>query len=127
MKNYIPKEKVDIKALDYLKTLSFEEISSEDIPELLVWFQDLNWGNANGIAAFLMPYINNIKNELITILNGKDGQWKRGILAALVAKTSAIPDPQLLSIITRIAKQPSEDDKEEGVDIVANKIISKFN
>jgi hypothetical protein len=66
-----------------------------------------------------------MKNELITILTGTDGEWKRGILAALVAKTSVKLDPELLSVTERIAKHAIYDDKEEGVHIIAKKIIAK--
>lgn len=124
MKNHIPKAKGDVEAVGYLKTLSFETLRS-DVPELLIWFQDLNWGLSDGIAAFLIPHVNEIKNELITILNGSDGEWKRGVLIAFVAKTLIKLDPELLSVIKRIAELPNKNEKDEGVDIIAKKIIAK--
>ena len=77
MKKYLPINKDDIKAIKQLETLSFEVVS-DDVPELLTWLQDLNWEVARGISGFLVPYINQIKYDLIDILNGEDPLWKWG-------------------------------------------------
>jgi hypothetical protein len=79
MKDYIPKNKFDIEAAERLKLLEFEAISA-DIPELLEWLQDMNWPVAHEVAQYLTPHVNEMKDELLSILNSDDGMWKYWIV-----------------------------------------------
>jgi hypothetical protein len=123
MKNYIPKNKGDGEASNYLKGIPIE-IVREDVSELLTWLQDMHWDAAQGIADYFVPYVNEIKTELIEILNGTDAEWKFNVMACIIEKSNKKLDPILITVLKRIAERPLLQDKNEELDILANKIIS---
>ena len=122
MKNYIPKSKSDVNAVEHLKSLSFEAVKA-DIPELLECMQDMHWDIAHGVAEYLVPYVNEIKKELLFILKTNDEIWKFGIISSLIAKSSNKLDEELISILKRIAEHPTKSEIEDEVDVAAKDII----
>lgn len=122
MKNYIPGSKDDPEAISNLKNRSFEEVK-QDIPTLLEWIQDLHWDVAHDICDWLIPHINKITNELLYIINTNDEEWKFNILIRLIAKSPHQLAPELLSVIKKIAENPTHREALEEVNIVAKKII----
>jgi hypothetical protein len=113
IRELIPKDKFDEEVIDRLKALSFEQINPI-IPELLEWLQDINWPISGPIAQLLNPFVNRITPEIIKILKTDDGLWKLWILVTLTRTTT---DPVLLAEIERIAKCPTRDEIEEGVNL----------
>jgi len=123
MKNYIPTSKGDIRAVKNLSRLSFETISA-DVPELLVWMQDMNWPVGRGIAIYLRPHINEIKESLLDILKSNDDIWKYWIISSLIAHSKIKLDQELISMIKKIADHPTKFEIDEGVDVAAKRIIA---
>jgi hypothetical protein len=120
IRELIPKDKFDEEVIDRLKALSFEQINPI-IPELLEWLQDINWPISGPIAQLLNPFVNRITPEIIKILKTDDGLWKLWILVTLTRTTT---DPVLLAEIERIAKCPTRDEIEEGVNLEAISILN---
>ena|SRR5437588_6963061 len=123
MKKHIPKNINDLKAVEYLKSLPFETVRS-DIPELLEFLQDFHWDIAHKVAPYLIPHINQIKHELLFILNSKDEEWKFHIIRGLIEHSANKLDEDLIKIIRRIAEQPTEREIQSDVDWAAKKIIA---
>jgi len=106
--------------------MSFEAVKS-DVPELLTWFQDVNWPVTKGIAEFLIPHLNEVTNDLIEILNSDDDPWKWGILVVLIENTQKKIAPELLSVIKSIVINPTESEKDNDVDIASKRIVELNN
>ena len=126
MKNYIPKSKFDLDAIEELKTLSFETVKA-NVPKLLEWMQDMNWPVGYGIATYFAPHVNSIKKELLDILNTDDELWKYWIIGSLISRSHDNPDQELIFIIKRIAEHPTKNEKEDCVDEVAIAVIADKN
>jgi hypothetical protein len=124
MKDYIPKNKFDFEAVENLKLLKFESIRN-DIPALLEWIQDMNWPVAYGVAEYLSPHINEMKDELLGILNSDDGMWKYWTVI-LISRLPSKPDPELISAIKRISDSPSKIEVEDEVNEVAKEVLIKL-
>jgi Domain of unknown function (DUF5071) len=124
MKEYIPKTKDDLTAIHYLQLCSFDEIK-DDINVLLEYLQDLHWNVARDIGAYLAPYVNNFSMELLRILSSNDNEWKFGILTGLVAESKVELNQELIAALNRIAKNPTDGEIYEGVNILAENIIQK--
>lgn len=122
-RNYIPKNKSDIGAVERLKCLPFETIR-KDVPQLLEWMQDGHWDVAHGIAAYLIPHVNEIVQELLFVLNTDDGMWKYFVICGLIGRSEEKLDPILIEALTRIAVHPSKIDAEDAVDDVAKDVIA---
>lgn len=125
-KNYIPTNIYDIEAVERLKYLPFESVK-KDVPALLEWLQDTHWDVAEDIAKYLEPHVNEIKNELLYILNSNDGMWKYFVIYILIARSRDKLDPALVDTLRRIAEHPSDIDAEDTVDEAARDILmNKF-
>jgi hypothetical protein len=123
MKNYIPKNKSDFTAIEYLKSLPFEVVRS-DIPKLLEWLQDLHWEIAHEVAPYLIPHVNEIKDDLLFILSTNDEEWKFNIIRGLIEHSTNKLNEDLIKVIRRIAERPTEREIESDVDWAAKKIIA---
>jgi hypothetical protein len=120
IKGLIPAHKDDQKVIEKLKKLSFEEIKPI-IPDLLEWLQDMNWPIAGPVAEILKPFSDSIVPEIIKILKTNDGFWKWGTLTTLARTTT---NQMLLTEIERMAKFPTRDEIEEGLNVEAIAILN---
>lgn len=121
-KDFIPTSIYDIAAVERLKRLPFESVK-EDVPALLEWLQDTHWDVAEGIAKYLVPHVNEIKQELLFILNSNDGMWKYFVMYILIGRSQDKLDPALIEVLRRIAEHPSDIDAEDAVDEAAKDIL----
>lgn len=121
----IPKDKEDVSFIDHLKLMQIEDIR-HIVPNLLEWIQDGNWIQAKLIINYFSPHINEIENEIITILKGDDSTWKYWTLSGLIYHSNVEPSNNLFSVINDLYINPTVSDKEEEVDIVANEILEKY-
>lgn len=120
IRELIPEHKDDQEVIERLKKLSFEEIKPI-IPDLLEWLQDMNWPIAGPVAEILKPFSDNIVPEIIKILKTTDGFWKWGTLTTLARTTT---NQMLLTEIERMAKFPTRDEIEEGLNVEAIAILN---
>lgn len=107
MKKHIPKHKSDIEAIVFLNSSTFDDIKS-DVPRLLELIQDLNWDVARDVGKYLTPYVNEIKDELIFILNSDDDEWKFGVMVALIGKYQNKLDKDLILTLNMISESPTK-------------------
>ncbi|CAA9200038.1 hypothetical protein FLA105534_02934 [Flavobacterium bizetiae] len=118
IKTLIPKDKFDFETVEKLTKYSFKDIEPI-VPDLLEWLQDINWPISQPIAEFLIPFSEEIAPEILKILKGKDEIWKYWILTTFGKN---IKNELVLQEINRIAKNPTQDEIDEGVDEIANEI-----
>ena len=121
-KDFIPTSIYDIAAVERLKKMSFESVK-EDIPALLEWLQDTHWDVAEGIAKYFEPYVNEIKQELLFILNSSDGMWKYFVMYILIGRSRHKLNAELIEILRRIAEHPSDIDSEASANEAAKDIL----
>ncbi len=128
MKNnkLVPKDKEDLEFINELKSKSIVEIK-DIVPELLEWTQDMNWPQTRLLVDYFSPYINEIDIHIIEILKGNDSIWKYSVLLGLISNSNVIPNNKILGVINEIYKNPSKDDKEEEIDVLAQEIIEKYH
>lgn len=124
-KNLIPKGKEDTNFINVLKMKSISEIR-DLIPQLLEWMQDGNWPQAPLIADYFSPYINEIQEELISILRGDDAMWKYWILHSLILHSEITPSQKILLEVKNVYLNATPHDKEAEVDIIASEILEKY-
>lgn len=126
MKDLVPKHKDDLSSVERLESYEFSELKPI-VPELLEWLQDMNWPIAFYMANLLRPHINEMADELITILNKKDDpMWKYWVLTLMSGYKSKI-DLQLMQEIKRIKDQPDFLEIECEVDEIAGDILAYQN
>lgn len=118
IKSLIPKDKFDLETVEKLKQHSFEDIEPI-IPDLLEWLQDMNWPVSQPIAAFLLPFSEEIAPEIVKILKGKDEMWKYWIL---VTFGKNIKNKWVVQEITRIAENPTQDEIDHELNVIAHEI-----
>ncbi len=121
-KDFIPTSIYDLSAVERLKKMPFESVK-DDVAELLEWLQDTHWDVAEGIAEYLVPHVNEIKQELLFILNSNDGMWKYFVIYILIGRSQYKLDPELIEVLRRIAEHPSDVDAEDTVDDAAMDIL----
>jgi hypothetical protein len=125
-RHYIPKDKEDLDFVNELQSMKIEEIK-DDIPRLLEWIQDGNWPQAPYIYNYLIPYVNNIEEEIINILRSDDEMWKYWLITGLLYHSKFTPSVSIMAELKKLSTNPSDDEKEAEVDISALDVISKFN
>lgn len=124
-KNLVPNNKEDSNFIHDLKLKSISEIR-DIIPQLLEWMQDMNWPQAPLIADYFSPYINEIQEELISILKSNDEIWKYWILHGLILHSEITPGQKILLEVKRVYLNASKQEKEEEVDVIAKEILEKY-
>jgi hypothetical protein len=120
----VPTHKSDLDACINLSVASDEEVEKK-ISELLEWIQDINWPVAPLICERLKdigaPLIEPVRN----ILSGGDDVWKYWVISNLLEVASKETVCQLRSELENIAKNPTESEKAEEVNIVASEVLVK--
>ena len=94
----LPMSKEDLDFITNLRLKSISEIRII-IPQLLEWTQDINWPQTSLIVNYLSSHINEIQEELISILKSNDEVWKYSILHGLIFNSSNIPSDKILLAI----------------------------
>lgn len=125
-KNLVPKNKEDSNFINNLKLKSISEIR-DIIPQLLEWMQDMNWPQAPLIADYFSPHINEIQEELISILKSNDEIWKYWILHGLILHSEITLSQKILLEVKRVYLNASKQEKEEEVDVIAMEILEKYH
>ena len=123
--NIIPKDKEDVNFIKNLERSDFNDIRKL-IPDLLEWVKDGNWPQADLISQYLSPFINEFPDEIIFILKGKDEMWKYWVLKLLILDSEYKPMDRILFQIREIFLNPTKDDKEAEVDVIADEVLKKF-
>jgi hypothetical protein len=122
--NIVPNNKHDFQACKRLSLASDDEVI-ECLVELLEWLQDINWP----VTPYVIERIYKLDSALIEpireILNSTDGVWKHIIISQLIGKTSKKTRLELKGEILRLIKNPTKNDINEEVNMVAKEVLHK--
>jgi len=110
----IPTSKYDLEAVDALKNASAEEVL-RDADKLLEWLQDCNWPVFEGVIGKLSHYGFELYEPIARILHGTDSIWKANIVGFLIPNFSDESQLRYNELLTRLIKNPSDSDFEEGL------------
>jgi hypothetical protein len=110
----IPTSKYDLEAVDALKNASAEEVL-RNADKLLEWLQDCNWPVFEGVISKLSRYGFELYEPIARILLGTDSIWKANIVGYLIPKFSGESQLRYNELLTRLIKNPSSSDFEEGL------------
>ncbi|MFL9844236.1 DUF5071 domain-containing protein [Flavobacterium rhizosphaerae] len=128
MKDYtylVPKDKFDDTHIEELNTYSISEIRSI-VPALLEWLQDANWPVSRPISEYFSPYINQIQEEIVSILKSDDEVWKYWILLLLI-DCGYKPGNIITEEIVRIVNEPISNEILEEVHELAVELSKRLN
>lgn len=119
----IPKDKCDLLALQRARSLGFRSLN-EVLPDLLAWVQDGNWPVAQPTAVLLAGAGQEILPHIKAILSGEDSAWKYFVIELLVGNLGSNELSALRNELERLANNPTQDDRREGVDTQAQAILT---
>ncbi len=119
----LPHDKFETDKAEAIVRLGFPRIEPI-LSSLLEWMQDINWPVARVLHPFLLsiglplcPYIKDI-------LRSRDACWKYCILQHIVQHSHNL-SMALKEELLLLVKNPSKEDIEEGIDIIATAILSQ--
>lgn len=108
----VPVNKFDDAAVENLRRADKAAVVAQAGP-LLEWLQDGNWPVAQEMSVILNDYTNDIKDALLEVLRGDDGDWKYWCIIWVIRFTTAPRlDDELLTELRRIAELPSRGEQE---------------
>ncbi|TLS52232.1 DUF5071 domain-containing protein [Paenibacillus antri] len=95
------------------------------IPALLAWLKTGDAGSVEAAAA-LLPLEYALIVPIRSILKGGDARWKAAVLERLVADLPKDVALELAPDLLTLAMSESEADVEEGVDELAEELLSRW-
>ena len=119
----LPKDKFDTEAVKRLNRYSYEDLETS-IPQLLTWIKDMNWPVAKPIAEYLQSISNDISSDINQILKGDDTIWKYWCFHVFWIWPNKQVDTKAFPEIMRIAHTPTDDERIEGLDVLAKQLIN---
>ena len=127
LKTLIPKDKFDISSIPVLMEISEEDVQPI-LPELFTWIADMNWPVAKEmiwvLPRFSQSLLPLVKETLQPSEN--DDMFKYFIITELLPALPANIQLELLVDISRIANNPTDDEKYSALN-AAKRYISKLN
>jgi len=124
--NIVPKDKYDLSSVRELGSKSDDDLEPY-IEELLNWVQDLNWPVALPICKRLSEYRKDLNKPLLKVLNSNDAIWKYNVITQIVTELSDPIPEKIIEPLVQIINSPSEEEKLEQVDLVANDIMVRYS
>jgi len=126
-KAILPKDKHDDTAIAHISTLPESSVAPL-IPELLTWFQDINWPIAMPTKSLLLKYPHLLVAPVLQVLLGDDDEWKHNCLAYIVDEMPREQQRAFRPVVERIAKSPTTVEKEDyELDVIARDILEKLD
>lgn len=121
----LPKSKLDIESAEQTVNLGYPAVEPY-LDDLFQWLQDGNWPVAQILGPFLaeiglpiIPYVNKV-------LSSDDDIWKYWVLSFVVDNNSDIAWA-IRDTLERLSTSPFINEKAEGVDELAGKILEKLD
>ena len=122
----VPADKYDLDSVKELSSISDNELEPH-IGDLFVWVQDINWPVALPICKRLSKYRKSLSKPIVSVLNSNDAIWKYNVITQIVTELSDPIPEEIMDPIVRIINSPSESEKIEEVDLVANDIMVRYS
>jgi hypothetical protein len=118
----LPKDKHDDAAIAHISTLPESEIEPL-LPEILTWLQDPNWPIARTVLPFILQHPALIVEPLRQVLRTDDVEWIYVVLCNVIKEMPLEERRKMRVEIERIAREPTEEEKENELDVDAQGIL----
>jgi len=122
LEDCVPKDKFDLDAVRRAEEAGYPAIAPI-LPELLEWMQDMNWPVARVIAPLLIKIGEPVVPLILEVLKGEDAIWKYWILSSIVIDLDQPTRAPLLGECLRLTLHPTDAEKAEEVDLIAEEIL----
>lgn len=120
----VPRHKDDQEALANLQAASQEQVLAA-AKELLEWVEDGNWPVSYPVGKVLSQYVNQLQDELLPILRGRDAIWKMWCIRFILEESPVAQlDQQYLIEVERIATYPTSNEEVEGAAEAAQEALA---
>jgi len=123
--NFIPKNKSDLVACDYLERTSAAEVAPY-IPELLEWLQDANWPVAGPVSKKLVSIGADVEPPIVNILKGSDEMWKYWVISLVLVPRVPNLSEETVNAVKKIAINPTLAEKEDEVNLNAKELLERY-
>ena len=123
--NFIPKNKSDLVACEYLSRTSAAEVTPY-ISELLEWLQDANWPVAGPIAKKLVSIGADVEEPIVSILKGSDEIWKYWVISLVLVPLVPSLSEDTINAVKNLANNPTLSEIEDEVNLVAKELIESY-
>jgi hypothetical protein len=120
----LPEDKRDTKRAKAIIRLGYPKIEPV-LSELMEWMQDINWPVAQTLQPFLASIGAPLAPYVRSVWETDDDLWKYWVTICVVAESHDLT-AVLLPELGRLALKPSEGEREEKVDIVAQNILRRL-
>ncbi|RUV16139.1 DUF5071 domain-containing protein [Mesorhizobium sp. M7A.F.Ca.MR.245.00.0.0] len=121
----LPRNKHDLDSIPFIVEAGYSAIAPI-LDELLDWTADSNWPVARPLADFLVTLGPPLIDPLSRTLRGTDGARKWHCISLIVRELPVDVLGGLEEDLRRLADHPSEDDRQEEVDIQAREALLRF-
>ena len=124
LKALLPKHKHDIESVDRLRELGFPTIEPI-ITGIIEWVVDGNWPVARPLQSLLIDIGKPIAPYLKEFLSGDDDTGKYFVISGVIGQSRELTET-LVSDLLRISKNPTDQERIEGVAEVASEVLEEY-
>lgn len=122
----VPWHKGDDDAIARLQQASGPQIIAV-AGQLVAWLADGNWPIAGPISKVLRPYVNDIKQELLAVLRGREADWKAQCIGVIKRATVEKLHEELLAELRLLVANPTTWEREEDVPEEAQEALDRWD
>lgn len=119
----LPEHKADV---DKLPALAASLLTDEQLPPLLEWLQDMNWPVAEGVSHLLSAYPAALVPHINNVLHSGDAIWIYNVLNRIVLHSPPEVQRRYRTSLSRLATAPTDDERDEEVDLLAAHILGEL-
>ncbi len=120
---FVPRDKHDHARAEAAIAAGYPAVEPV-LPQLLEWLQDMNWP----VAQTLSPFIASIGPPLIPhlkhIFETDDQIWKYWIIQEVLQESKELTF-EFRDVLSRISQNPTDEEKEEELDVESRKLLVK--
>lgn len=123
-RSLLPKDKYDTASIERLAQAERSTLEPL-LADLLTWMQDLNWPVAQDLRPLLADIGAPLAPHVRSVFETDDDLWKYWTVISVVAESR----PLILALkpeLERLATSPTEGEREERVDEVAQNILRRL-
>ena len=123
IRDLVPRSKFDRDLVPMIIDAGYPAIAPI-LDDLMEWTADPNWPICMPLIEYLATLGDAMVEPARRVLRGTDGGHKWMCLEAIVRELPRSAQARLRDDLLRLAEQPSEDDRDEDVDVEARKILA---
>ncbi|MEG3146087.1 DUF5071 domain-containing protein [Sphingomonas sp. RT2P30] len=126
IRHLVPRSKSDLDLLPAIAEAGYPAIAPI-LNDLLAWTADPNWPICVPLIDYLVTLGAPMVEPIRLVLRGDDGGHKSVCLKGMVPELPRSAQARLRDDLRRLAERPSEDDRDEEVNVEARKILAALD